>query len=333
MDVLWSCKSDNIAVGPEDRIYVICDSLIYSKLKDALVFTFEKTIYTPQPEKTFLLIRKDFTDLENLKKFKNIILIDKLNSSTPEAKLIASLMDKNMKSITVADSEFVFIKNDLWKKDQLVMILTNSDIERLNKSILKHNISLINYFHRESAKRIFDEMIKSDYQKKSIEEKLLYDYGWKIFIPKNFSIALNIPKENFVWLRSNIGDDFAKLIFVYWIENGSPDLLTPDSIFNLRDSITKKYFRSGDERAYVRINKNFIKTDEVNFNGHYALASQGLWEMDDKSKGGPFINYTFYDERTKRIYMLDGSIYAPKYYKKELIQQLDVILQSFTSKK
>ena len=48
--------------------------------------------------------------------------------------------------------------------------------------------------------------------------------------------------------------------------------------------------------------------------------------------GGPFINYTFYDEKSKRLYMLDGSIFAPKYYKRNLIQQIDVILQSFLTK-
>jgi hypothetical protein len=330
---MWSCKSNNNAIGPEDRIYVIADSLTYMKLKDALEFTFEKTIYTPQPEKTFILLRKDYADLKNLKKFKNIILIDKLNTSSPESEFISSLLDKKMKVQSGKDTQFVFIKNDLWKKDQMVMILTNPDIEQLKKNILKHNTSLMNYFHKESGKRIFNEMVNSGYEKKDVEAKLYKDYGWKIFVPENFYLALNIPKDNFVWLRSNIGDDFAKLIFIHWIENASPELLTPDSILNIRDELTKKYFRSGDDKAFVRINQNFKKTDEVNFNGHYALASQGLWEMNDKSRGGPFINYTFYDEKTKRIYMLDGSLYAPKYYKKDLIQQLDVILQSFTTKK
>ena len=41
------------------------------------------------------------------------------------------------------------------------------------------------------------------------------------------------------------------------------------------------------------------------------------------------MNYTFYDEETARIYMLDASIFAPKYYKKSLIQQVDVLLHSF----
>lgn len=48
--------------------------------------------------------------------------------------------------------------------------------------------------------------------------------------------------------------------------------------------------------------------------------------------GGPFVNYTFYDEKSKRIYMLDGSVFAPKYFKRNLIQQMDVLLQSFMTK-
>jgi hypothetical protein len=61
--------------------------------------------------------------------------------------------------------------------------------------------------------------------------------------------------------------------------------------------------------------------------------TQGLWRFNDNSGGGPFINYTFYDEDTKRIYMLDASIFAPKYLKKSIIQQVDVLLHSFKTEK
>jgi hypothetical protein len=70
-------------------------------------------------------------------------------------------------------------------------------------------------------------------------------------------------------------------------------------------------------------------TSEVNFNGKYALMTQGLWRFENGSGGGPFISYTFFDEETRRIYILDGSIFAPKYFKKDLIQSVDVLLHSF----
>ena len=73
-------------------------------------------------------------------------------------------------------------------------------------------------------------------------------------------------------------------------------------------------------------------TSEVNFNDKYALMTQGFWRFSNHDGGGPFISYSFYDEKTSRIYIIDGSIYAPKYYKKKLIQQVDVTLQSFMTK-
>ena len=93
--------------------------------------------------------------------------------------------------------------------------------------------------------------------------------------------------------------------------------------------MTKKYYQTVYDSGYVVIAKDYYTTSEVNFNGRYAILTQGLWDLNIKGMGGPFVNYTFYDEKTHRIYMLDGSVYAPRYYKRNLIQQMDVTLQSF----
>jgi hypothetical protein len=87
-----------------------------------------------------------------------------------------------------------------------------------------------------------------------------------------------------------------------------------------------------DDSSYVEIAEDYLTSSEVNFNGRYAIFTQGLWDLNVKGMGGPFINYTFYDEKTKRLYMLDGSVYAPRFYKRNLIQQMDVTLQSFMTK-
>ena len=119
---------------------------------------------------------------------------------------------------------------------------------------------------------------------------------------------------------------------IHWIDNASPAYLNADSIRAIRNRMTEKFYRTTDDSSYVIIAKNYYMTSEVNFNGRYALLTQGLWELNTKGMGGPFINYTFFDEKTKRLYMLDGSLYAPKYYKRNLIQQMDVTLQSFLTK-
>ena len=45
--------------------------------------------------------------------------------------------------------------------------------------------------------------------------------------------------------------------------------------------------------------------------------------------GGPFVNYTFYDESTERIYMIDGMVFAPGFDKREFLRHVEAIAHTF----
>jgi len=328
--ILSSCGGGKKnATGPEDKIYVVADSLEFEIMSSALDSVFGKIIYTPQPEKSFELIRRDFYMLEDLKTLKNIIILAPLNSNSIVSQYVNSILDSTVKSKVQADSEFVFNKYDLWAVNQLVMILTSPDAEKLQANMLKEKENLLYYFQKISNRRLAEGLYNDKYENKEAEAKLLSDYGWMIYVQNDFTIALNKPEDNFVWLRRAPNSEMERWVFVHWIEDASPEFLNPDSIMMERNKITQKYYRTSDEKGHVKISEDFLTSSEVNFLGRYAILTQGLWEMSDRSMGGPFINYTFYDMKTRRVYMVDGSIYAPRYYKKALIQQVDVLLQSF----
>ena len=62
------CDSSNKpARGPEDEIFVVADSVEYEELRTALETTFEKEIFTPQPEKLFILKRISVKDISTYK--------------------------------------------------------------------------------------------------------------------------------------------------------------------------------------------------------------------------------------------------------------------------
>ncbi len=321
-----------IAQGKEDEIIVIADSLEYKQLEPVLQETFGKVIYTPQAENLFVLKRKDFSELSNYKNQKNILIIAPLNSNSSESRYIGSILDPSVKSKVESDSAFVFNKYDLWASSQLVMVLTSSDMGKLQKNIKENEDDLLYYYQKLSNKRLFSTLYNEKYEKKNIEAKLLEKYGWIIYVQADYELAVSNDKENFVWLRRSPDTEMETWIFVHWIENGSPELLNQDSIVAIRDRMTEKFYRTIDERSYVLSYDEYMKSTETNFLGKYAIMTQGLWKMSDASMGGPYVNYTFYDEATKRIYMLDGSVFAPKYHKKGLIQSADVILQSFKTK-
>jgi len=331
--LLAGCNAKKTATGNEDDIYVFADSTEYYNLEGSLLTVFNKIIYTPQPENLFNLIRKDISSLEKYKEKKNIIIIAPLNSQSEVAKYINSMLTKDVKKMVYDDSISVINKYNLWANDQLVMIITSPTIEQLNKNILKESENLLYYFQKISNDRLYKSLYNSRYEQKNIEARFLRDYGWMIYVQTDFLLAIDKPEDKFVWLRRAPGTDMERWIFVHWIDNASPALLNRDSIYAIRNRLTEKFYRTSDDSSYVEISDDYRTTKEVNFLNRYALMTQGLWRMKDGSMGGPFINYTFFDEPTKRIYMLDGSVYAPKYYKKKLIQQLDVLLRSFLTKR
>lgn len=317
------------ARGLEDEIYVVADSIEYEELKTALETTFEKLIYTPQPEKLFTLKRISVNEIEKYKNRKNIIIVAPLNSESLTSQFIKAVTDSAARKKLIENEGFLIQRNNLWAKDQVVMVLTSPDIHELEFRILQNKDDLLYAFQKISDKRLYASLYNARYEQEDIEGKLLRDYGWLIYVQADFKLALNKPEDNFVWLRRSPNSDMERWIFVHWIENASPELLNPDSIKTIRNRLTEKYYRTSNDSAYVVIAQDYYTTSEVNFKGNYTIFTQGLWDLNIKGMGGPFINYTFYDEKSKRLYMLDGSVFAPKYYKRNLIHQMDVTLQSF----
>jgi len=325
-----ACDTSNRpAKGLEDEIFVVADSLEYEELRTALESTFEKVIYTPQPEKLFTLKRISVNEIEKYQTRKNIIIIAPLSSNSLASQFIKAIVDTAIKSKIMSNQMSEVMKYNLWAKNQLVVLLTASNMQELEFDILKKSDDLLYAFQKISDERLYESLYNPQYEQKKIEGKFLKEYGWVIYVQADFSLAMNKPADNFVWLRRSPNSDMERWIFVHWINDASPAYLNADSIRVIRNNITKKYYQTSDNQSYVVIGAEYLTTNEVNFKGKYAILTQGLWELNIKGMGGPFINYTFFDEKTKRLYMIDGSIYAPKYYKRNLIQQVDVILQSF----
>jgi len=331
--IVISCETTNKpAKGFEDEIIVVADSLEYEQIVASLQLVFEKEIFTPQPEKLFTLKRMNVSQIEKNQRTKNILIVAPLSSGSKTSQYIQAIVDSSVEKKLASDSNFIAYKYDLWAKNQIVAVISANTVEELNKKILNSSDDLLYAFQKKSDERLFSNLYNPTYEKKDIEGKFLRDYGWVIYVQADFVVALDKPEDKFVWLRRSPGSEMERWLFIHWIDNATPDYLTQDSIKVIRDRLTKKFYQTSDDASYVVVAADNFVVNEINFNGRYALFTQGLWELNIKGMGGPFVNYFFYDENTQRIYMIDGSIYAPKYYKRNLIQQMDVTLQSFRTK-
>jgi Domain of unknown function (DUF4837) len=331
--LIASCNpAEKPAQGEEDNIYVVADSMEFQSLEPVLDSTFEKIIYTPQPEKLFTLIRIPVDEINRYKNRKNIIIVAPLNSSSQTSQYINAIIDSAAKAKIIQNQKAVIRKPNLWARGQLVMVLTAPTMQELQSEINNDSDNLLYAFQKASDDRLKQSLYGSEYENENIEGKLLKEHSWIIFVEKDYKLAIDNSKYNFVWLRRAPGSDMERWIFVHWIDNATPVYLNVDSIRTIRNRMTNRFYRTTNDSSWVVIAKDYFTTNEVNFNNRYAIMTQGLWELNTKGMGGPFISYTFFDEKSHRLYMVDGSLYAPRYYKRNLIQQMDVILQSFMTK-
>jgi hypothetical protein len=45
--------------------------------------------------------------------------------------------------------------------------------------------------------------------------------------------------------------------------------------------------------------------------------------------GGPFVTYSFYDQDSGRIYIIDGMVFAPGFDKREFLRHMEAIAYTF----
>ena len=159
------------------------------------------------------------------------------------------------------------------------------------------------------------------------------DFDFAVNVQHDYKVVRDtvIGDEGFIRFRRVLTDTWRDL-FVYYIDNADPGLLDPEWILNTRDSLTYEWVQTSEDN-YVNIDRRRPLTSEnINFLERYGFETRGLWRVEGGAMGGPFVNYTFYDQDQRRIYMIDGMVFAPQYDKREFVRQLEVIAHTFRTR-
>jgi len=147
--------------------------------------------------------------------------------------------------------------------------------------------------------------------------------------------------RGFVWMRRLLARTRREFL-VYYEEDASPSQITPEWIYETRDSLTREHLR-GNVVGFVRIDyRRPLDTEQIEFKGRFGYETFGLWHMVTESTdgdsfrsvggGGPFVTYAFYDKATDRAYLLDGSVFAPGHDKLDLLRQMEVMAHTFRTR-
>lgn len=341
---LFSCEGDyrHSAVGGFEEVIVIMDSTEWnSETAQAIRDSYGRTIETlPNPEALFDLRFRDFNSnkqLEQLKRFKNIIIAAPVDDSSNVAGFIRALLSDQVEQSVRNGESFAFPLEDHWYRDQWTMILTSTSDSVLAQKIRSSQKTLIsNLMDRELQRWTYE--IYDRGEQTELSDSLWENHGWKIRVQHDWfkNIDTTYVEEgntNHLITMRRLLPDNDRLFWIWWQDNVKDVTFLDDEWINAkRDSLMKKWIRGTRDQSYVATEyRRPVVTESFSFKGDLAFETLGTWRMAGDAMGGPFANLTVYDEETNRLFIMEFWQFAPKYSKRRFVRQFRAMLRTFES--
>ncbi len=310
--VFGSCNYETtgvpVSIGKPSEILVITNNKAQwnSVIGDTLVnFFYQASPGLPQPEPMFTLVNipeQSFIDM--YKTNRSIFIID-INDSFNKPQIES--------------------KEDLWARPQRVIKITAPDIDSFIEEFEKDKDYILKSFIKIEHERLLQAYrYVADVK---IKEDLRKTFGITMAVPSGFKISRN--SKNLLWIRKETLTNSQGLI-IYQYNYTDTITFNPEFIIEYRNKITKANIPGPSENSYMVVSEEYLQPvfEEINFMDMYAVETRGLWELENDFMGGPFLNYTFIDERTQKVITIDGYVYAPSEEKRDLLRELEAIIYS-----
>ena len=311
--LLTSCKVEKSgkphSVGKSSEIVVVTDNKQQwnSSIGDTIMdFFYQEVEILPQAEPMFTLVNIPMEAFNTVyEKNRNILIID---------------IDKEAKKATIET------RTDIWANTQRVVKIIAPDRQSFFKIFNDNKEKIMDLFLQMEYKRIQNAFASTENRK--ITNALKKNFGIYMTFPSDFRIAKE--SKNFMWLRKEtLAFGMGLLIYTY---NYTDTLaFDPDYILSKRDYYTKAYIPGPSDSSYMIVSRDVILpiSAELNFKDNYAVEVRGLWKVENDFMGGPFISYTLIDQRHDKVLTIDAYVYAPSEEKRDLMRQLEAIIDSF----
>ncbi len=337
--ILTACDGDyrSRAQGNNREVFVIMDSTQFdSQTAEAIRATYGRyQFHMLNPEQNYDLVFSDITtntQLERYKKMKNVIFAGVLDDSSTVSGVIRGFLDAGVESRVRNGESFAFPIKDQWYKDQYALILTSNSDEELAEYIINSERSLISDIQEREFER-WEEYVYDKKEQTQFSDSMWIDHGFKVRVQHDY--LARIDTTDFISFRRNLSVN-DRWFWVWWQDDVTDiGFLDDDWINSKRDSLNQQYFKGNTMDKYIttaRAENLQPETSSFQKGRYIAYETQGWWDLVGGAMGGPFVNFTYYDPATNRLFMIEYSQFAPSVRKKlPFIRQFRAMGRTFES--
>ena len=260
----------------------------------------------PQPETIFKLSHinvSGFTDM--FKKHKSLLIVE-----------INQALDKPV----------VETAEDLWAAPQRVIKIIAPDRTSWCQIFEEQKEVYKMMFDKVERDRIMTVLRPSNDTK--ITQRIKEKMGFDMTIPSGFFISKDEP--DFLWIRKELEKNSFG-IFIYTTPYKDTLQLELSSLVAVRDRMLQKYVPGPADGSFMTTEKEFgppVVSYPSNYPTGFAAELRGMWCLMGDYMAGPFVSYTFPDNKTGNLVTLEGYVYYPNHDKRDDLLQLQSLLYS-----
>lgn len=220
----------------------------------------------------------------------------------------------------------VDVKKNLWATPQIIVAVNAPNQHECMVSLEQVKENAFDLFLENERNRI-STSYGNQFKNNVISGDLIKHFNIEMNIPKGYDVA-KIDSNN-AWIRKETAANSMNII-VMSKPYVSLDELNPTQIMQRRNQLTRTYIPGPTAGSYQTISDEYLEpiSREIDFHGWFAVEVRGLWKVENDFMGGPFISYTFVDQKRNKLITIDAFLYGPKQKKAPLVRELEAILWS-----
>lgn len=296
----------NISGKASEVVVVLDRSSWEGKLGDSFRESLgEDYPYLPQREPKFSIINvshSKFTDL--FKIHRNIIICDIKND--------------------ILKDTVQYLQN-VWAYPQCVIRLASASEDGIQKLFSDNKNTIMNVISTAERSRMIENAKR--YEEKKLGDMVREKFGGSPYFPVGYKLMKKT--DDFIWIQDERQYSIQGIL-IYSYPADKTDNFDLDKIIAHRNEILKNNVPGMRENSwmttgtYIKPSINFIK-----FNNRSFAEVRGFWEVQNDYMGGPFVSHSFYSRDGSKIIVVECFVYAPKFDKKQYLNQVLSIIYSF----
>ena len=319
------------ARGEIGEIILVMDSTKYQgPVGDAVRGIFEEDIRgLERQEKIVNSKRGDPRSMNRLLSMAtNIVYVTTFDDNRPGSKAINAQFNQNSREMAQNDTSLFMLRNeDEFAIGQEVLYLFGNNEDQLIENLEANKNKIQNLYEVRERERLGRGLLnrKNSAMKVKAREK----FGIEINVPASYQFVKE--DENFLWMRqptpSTNRADIS--LFFYQTDYTSEEQLFPENIIKLRNDITRDRI-FGDpaiKNSYIEVQQQSVPSfRNITIDGKYAIELRTQWRTHNISMGGSFLSYTVVDEKSAKLYYIEGFVYYPNETHRASLREIETIL-------